>query len=271
MRIFIILIFIFGCSFGQTTRLIYTYEFISDSNNPKNISKEYMFLDIHQKDSEFYGYKNYHVDSTFLEHFKKGLSFMPPNLEYINFRINKNFQNHQINMITKIGSIIYGVLDDHELQWKITNQKANILGYSVTSAEINFGGRNWIAWFALEIPIQDGPYKFNGLPGLILKIEDEHRNHSFIAKEIIKLKNHTNYPLTENSKPHKHISQQEFRKLLIDYRKDPLKNLQGRYPDQTDSEGNFRTGDQVFRDEEKLFKERIRKDNNFLEIDLLRE
>lgn len=31
-------------------------------------------------------------------------------------------------------------------------------------ATCDFAGRKWIAWFTTEIPIQDGPYKFYGLP-----------------------------------------------------------------------------------------------------------
>jgi len=270
MRVFIILMLVFSCSYGQTTRLIYKYEFVPDINIPKTINREYMYLDIHQKDSQFYSYRNYNIDSTSVAYSKKGLSYMPPNREYINFRVIKDFQTSHVSMITKIGFIVYEVLDDGELKWKITNQKATILGYTVLSAETNFRGRSWIAWFASDIPIQDGPYKFKGLPGLILKIEDDKKNHSFTATQIVTLIGNEQYPLTENSKPTKQVSQQNFKKLFIDYRRDPLSSLRGRYPDQTDSQGNFRTGDQVFRDEEKLFKDRIKKDNNIIEIDLLK-
>ncbi|WP_326981464.1 GLPGLI family protein [Chryseobacterium sp. MYb264] len=269
MRLLIILLFVFNYSLAQTTRFIYQYEFVPDTTLPKVISKEYMFLDIHPKESQFYSYRNYNVDSTAVAYKKKGLFYMPPNREYINFRIIKNLQNNEVNMMTKISSTVYGVSDKRKINWKITNRKGSILGHSVTSAETNFGGRNWTAWFASDISIQDGPYKFKGLPGLILKIEDDKKNHVFTAIQIVKSKNNEEYPSTENSKPTKQITQEEYKKLLTEYRKDPLKHLRGRYPDQTDSDGNFRTGEQVFRDEEKLFKNRIKKDNNMLEIDLL--
>ena len=45
-------------------------------------------------------------------------------------------------------------------------------------------GRKWTAWFTTEIPIQDGPYKFRGLPGLIVKIEDETKSHCFALNGI---------------------------------------------------------------------------------------
>lgn len=44
---------------------------------------------------------------------------------------------------------------------------------------MNFGGRIWTAWFAPEIKIADGPYKFSGLPGLILKLEDDKGDYRF--------------------------------------------------------------------------------------------
>ena len=43
----------------------------------------------------------------------------------------------------------------------------------------DFRGRTWIAWFASEIPISDGPWKFNGLPGLIMEVYDAKKHFHF--------------------------------------------------------------------------------------------
>ena len=53
-------------------------------------------------------------------------------------------------------------------------------------AETEYGGRKWIAWFTTEIPFQDGPYVFQGLPGLILEIKDENNNFLFTLTQIKK-------------------------------------------------------------------------------------
>lgn len=63
--------------------------------------------------------------------------------------------------------------------WKLTNDTSTILGYQAQKATCDFGGRSWVAWFSSEIPFNDGPYKFNGLPGLIMKVYDTRYHYVF--------------------------------------------------------------------------------------------
>lgn len=60
-----------------------------------------------------------------------------------------------------------------------------------------FAGREWTAWFTSEISIPDGPYKFYGLPGLILKISDKTNTHSFEMISVQKQKSNY-FILNEN-------------------------------------------------------------------------
>jgi len=64
----------------------------------------------------------------------------------------------------------------------------SVLGYTCSKAICDFEGRSYSAWFTQDIPINDGPYKFFGLPGMILKIEDS-ENFSFVANRIRKMEN----------------------------------------------------------------------------------
>ena len=65
--------------------------------------------------------------------------------------------------------------------WKILPDTLTVCGHLCQKAETNYGGRLWDVWFCPGIPITSGPWKFNGLPGLILAARDSQGIHSFTA------------------------------------------------------------------------------------------
>lgn len=70
--------------------------------------------------------------------------------------------------------------------WELHDDTDSINGFFVRKATCGYSGRNWIAWYAPEIPVSDGPYTFNGLPGLILNLydTDNHYVFSFLSIEV---------------------------------------------------------------------------------------
>jgi GLPGLI family protein len=65
------------------------------------------------------------------------------------------------------------------MDWKMSFGTKEILGYPCFKAECDFRGRHWTAWFTMQIPVQDGPWKFCGLPGLILQMEESRGHYAF--------------------------------------------------------------------------------------------
>ena len=71
--------------------------------------------------------------------------------------------------------------------WKVDfSQTKTIVGYTCHEAQGSYGGRNYQAWFTTDIPISDGPWKFRGLPGLILEVASTDGDYSFAATSIQK-------------------------------------------------------------------------------------
>ncbi len=65
------------------------------------------------------------------------------------------------------------------IDWKILKDTMSFSGVACQKATTRFKGRNWIAWFATEIPFQSGPWKLNGLPGLIIEAYDDKKEVKF--------------------------------------------------------------------------------------------
>lgn len=70
------------------------------------------------------------------------------------------------------------------VKWQFEDQEIEIMGYQCQKATTNFRGRQYEVWFTIEIPIRNGPWKFNGLPGLILKAESTDGLFGFTAFSI---------------------------------------------------------------------------------------
>ena len=63
--------------------------------------------------------------------------------------------------------------------WTLCEDTLTIYGYLCQKATCFYRGRDFEAWFAPEIPLKEGPWTFGGLPGLILKVQDEKRLYVF--------------------------------------------------------------------------------------------
>jgi len=256
--------------FGQNKQFFYEHKFIPDSTNLKNVEKEIMVLNISNDKSEFYSFERYKLDSTLNADSKKGVFSTLPSKKMNRDRVVRNINAQKIEFITPLEPYRYLVSQNIDLKWNILAEFNTILGYDVQKASTEFGGRKWIAWFAKEIPIQGGPYKFFGLPGLILKIEDVHKSHIFELKGIKATKGDFNYPYVNNYKDVK-IDYPKYVKIYKNFRKNPMAGSVGAFPDQTDAKGVFHSGSEIFHEFEKAVLEDLKKDNNIIELDLLKQ
>ncbi|UOE39386.1 GLPGLI family protein [Chryseobacterium oryzae] len=75
-----------------------------------------------------------------------------------------------------------------EMQWDLKNDTKDILGYKCRNATTNFRGREYEVWFTTEIPGNYFPWKFSGLPGLILSYSDKEKTFSGTAISIVQNK-----------------------------------------------------------------------------------
>ena len=68
-----------------------------------------------------------------------------------------------------------------EMNWTLEDGNETICGYVCNKASTTYGGRKWTVWYAPDIASSAGPWKFNGLPGLVLAASDQESQHEFRA------------------------------------------------------------------------------------------
>lgn len=95
-------------------------------------------------------------------------------------------------------------------KWTLKDEQQIIHGYKCQKATCHWRGRDYTAWFAPEIPIKYGPWKFGGLPGLIVKITDTKKEYTF---ELVKLEKTKRPIMTYDFSRFRKVSREHMLKL----------------------------------------------------------
>lgn len=275
----ILLVLFAQFSFAQANRFIYQVTMKPDAANSSEIKTENAYLDVNGQQSVFYPEKTIQRDSIFIRARQTGsfnfdrsqMQSLRSNIDYV---IEKDFKTGVKTFKSRIARDQYSYEEDRAMDWKILPETTKIGDYKTQKAETNFGGRTWFAWFTTDVPIQDGPYKFSGLPGLIVKLEDSKGDYSFDLKESKKIAEIFNPDSRGNVIK---VKRKDFEKQNAAFRKDPVSfltsqmssgrggGMRGRNP--SISPPTMRTPDpnQRKRMEERI-KEEIKSNNNPIEL-----
>lgn len=192
------------------------------------------------------------------------------------YKVTKFYPSMKTEYSDRISRNLFGYDEDLKFNWKISTEKQKIGDYAAQKATTDFGGRQWTAWFSTALPFQDGPYKFSGLPGLIVKIEDDGKEYSW---ELKGNKTITNYQyITEADKINQKygmagtvtvISREKFEKSMNNFKADPLAEARPYMtPERMAAKlpGSDQTFGEMLKDREKMAKEFFSSNNNPIEL-----
>ncbi|PWA09637.1 GLPGLI family protein [Flavobacterium laiguense] len=148
------------------------------------------------------------IDTSFIEH--DGIKF-PTYNEVTVPSVDITYKNIKDNILIKEHTIKnkdFSAKDKlTDYQWTITNETAVVNGFKCIKATTTKEIVPVTAWFCEEIPINDGPLEFWGLPGLIIKIELS--VYSTITLDRIKITKE-DFPINEPENKSKQLSLNDF-------------------------------------------------------------
>ena len=272
---------------AQNNRVIYEYKYASDSTKIDSLKTEWMYLDINKTGSEYYSKSAFESDSIINESIKKQMASGMKSISVsrnrqggeVSYEVEKTYPDYKISLITNIGNDTYKVSEDRPINWKISTEKKKIGEFQTQKATTHFAGRNWIAWFTTDVPIQDGPYKFSGLPGLIVEIADEKNSHKIELKGLKKITetvqeeaNTQGKDIPFLKKKPIDVNRAKYLKIVAQYENDPVQGMRevlGRPNSKVMININGKEisdPKDILRELEKNAREEMKKNNNKIEL-----
>lgn len=234
-------------------RLVVQYElkYVNDTTNEKQLQKplkETLMLEIGQRVSKCYSYTVYLRDSVLTADFKAGASqetIIQHAQAYSNGNITYQiFKNHPMGKVTttdRLGTTNILCEEDNERpEWQLHPDTMTFLSYPCQKATCRFKGRDYTAWYTMDIPVSDGPWKLHGLPGLIVKAEDSHGHFTFTCTGLEQCRDVK--PILMHTKGREKLSRKELDKMYERYYTDPMGFIAATAPNVTmkitDEQGN---------------------------------
>lgn len=230
-------------------RVQYELKMIEDStkiNTQPNV--ETMMLEVGKRSSLFYSYTAYLRDSVLAVDVKNRASqdaMLAHSKAYgnarVSYKIYKNYPTGKVTTLDRLATTSFRCEEEYELpQWTLQSDTVTILTYACHKAICHFRGRTYTAWYTLDIPVSEGPWKLSGLPGLVIKAEDSRGHYSFLCTGVEKSKDGTQ--ILFNKKGYESISRKDLNRIYERYAKDPMGFIASTAPNITitmeDEQGN---------------------------------
>lgn len=193
------------------------------------------------------------------------------------YKVVKKYPSMEVSVQDNISNKRFSYQSPTKLNWNVDSEKTKIGVYAVQKATTDFGGRQWTAWFTMDIPFQDGPYKFHGLPGLIVKIEDSKKEYSWELKGNENIAKWEELSYTQKMQSRfgmsttvVEITKEKFDKAYANFKADPLGEFRMYMTPEVMKQplpGTDKTVGDMIKDQEKMAKDFFAAVDNPIEIE----
>jgi Protein of unknown function (Porph_ging). len=210
-------------------KVTYRVSFLSDTLRKDSREEDIQILQVGKNLTKCFSYPLYQNDSIRTLMKSKGVYENLP-------RVNKTYLPEDVYTFIKEkrNEVLYRGTEDAlpfywysedtpQIKWNLSDETKTIIGYNCRKASCNFRGRSYIAWYTMDVPLKTGPYKFSGLPGLILSIFDTANEYSWICIGLEKSKCKTSIERYScKSYKTKKTTRESIRKEILKTKEDPV-------------------------------------------------
>lgn len=213
---------------------VYRYKYVFNPETPEKTRNGFTELQIGDRYNSFQDLFANRSDSVFDAGIRAGdspwglYSKISPYEKKKRFdeRILFDKEKEDITVFKDINARIYRYDEKFAVpEWEIVEGDTVIAGYECKKALTRFAGRDYVAWFAPEIDLPYGPYKFHGLPGLILKVSDTKNHHMFTIYRLEKDRQNKSIYIPTRSDVIK-SNRDKVRKIYKNSREEPVKSFE---------------------------------------------
>lgn len=204
---------------SQAHRFIYELQYKMDSTEV-GYEKLSMLLDISPKEVKFYGQNLLATDSL-----NKKFGMNNSHTDMSGQIVKRNINTYDNTNFIAIKEGYYSFKTSDKMSWIISDETKKVQNYTLQRASTRFGGRNWTAWFCKDIPFNEGPYKFRGLPGLIFELWDSKQNFIYNlikSQELTDTYSTNNFVESNFGNRAIPINEKQKNKLILDFYNDPF-------------------------------------------------
>lgn len=127
----------------------------------------------------------------------------------ISYNIYKNRPKNEIHTLDKNSAGVSVLLTENiQFQnWSFNPDTCRVLGYLCQKAEGSFRGREYDIFFTQEIPLNDGPFKFYDLPGLVMKVVSKDGLFTFKAIGLQSISENIYFNIDKNIETSRNLKQ----------------------------------------------------------------
>ena len=229
-RLILILLFLSFSALSDAEKLdevLYRIVYNAETRKAENgkIAAETAYLDIGNEVTYFYNYDLFRYQ--FVRDSLRGKGYNDKQISDYNVDNKVQLPSMRFSVLRNypsVGKTLYShfIPNDYyyyeeetpQIDWQLIAGDTTLLGYQCQKATCKFRGREWTVYYTMDIPISEGPYKFCGLPGLVMYAADSKGDFTFSC---IGIESPNVAEIVVDKSKWQKVEKKKLNKMLIEY------------------------------------------------------